>query len=350
MARKEVVLVTGANGEVGHELISYLGQGSRVRVIALDINALDDEIGPYCHEFIRGDVLDTMLLGRLILQYEIRTIYHLASILSTKAEFNVEAAHRVNVEGTLNLLRLAVEQSSWQGRPVKFLFPSSIAVYGLPSLEIKNRAGPVPETGWTTPTTIYGCNKLYCEHLGNYFAAHYRQLASDKRPSSVDFRAVRFPGLISAFTVPTGGTSDFGPEMLHHAAQGLPYACFVRPDTRIPFMVMPDAIKSLVMLEAAPRENLSRHVYNVTSFSQSAAGVYDLVKQAFPEAEVTFEPDANRQGIVDRWPADIDDSAARRDWGWQPDYDQARSFEDYLVPNILKRYMPTGKQKHISVS
>jgi nucleoside-diphosphate-sugar epimerase len=231
-----------------------------------------------------------------------------------------------------------VEQSSWQGRPVKFLFPSSIAVYGLPDLETKLAAGPVLEKDWTIPTTVYGCNKLYCEYLGNYFAAYYRQLAADKRPSSVDFRAVRFPGLISAFTMPAGGTSDYGPEMLHHAARGEPYACFVRPDTQIPFMVMPDAIKSLVMLEAAPRDRLSQHVYNVTSFSMSAAGIYDVVQQVFPAARVTFEPDPNRQGIVDRWPADIDDTAARRDWDWKPDYDQARAFEQYLIPNIARRY------------
>mgnify|MGYP005851238215 CR=1 FL=1 len=338
MARKEIVLVTGANGEVGHGLIEHLGQRGDVRIVTLDIHPLDDDLKPYCFEVITGDILDQMLLGRLVLAYEIRTIYHLASILSTKAEFNPEAAHRVNVEGTLNLLRLAVEQSQWQGRPVKFIYPSSIAVYGLPSLEAKACAGKVSEDQFCVPGTMYGCNKLYAEHLGHYYAHHYRRLARDKHPARIDFRCVRYPGLISAFTVPTGGTSDYGPEMLHHAAQKIPYACFVRPDTALPFMAMPDAIKALVELEAAPRERLRRDVYNVTSFSVTAQEIFDLVKRAFPQAEVTFEPDLDRQGIVDSWPGDIDDSAAREDWGWQPDYDMARAFDEYLIPNILRRY------------
>ncbi len=338
MARKEVVLITGANGEVGHGLIEYLGQRGEVNIVAMDVTPLDEDLKQYCHEVITGDILDQMLLGRLVLAYEIRTIYHLASILSTKAEFNPETAHKVNVEGTLNLLRLAVEQSHWQGRPVKFMYPSSIAAYGLPSAEIKKRAGRVKEDQFCTPGTMYGCNKLYAENLGHYYANHYRRLAREKSLSSIDFRSVRYPGLISAFTVPTGGTSDYGPEMLHHAAQGRPYACFVRPDSTLPFMVMPDAIKAIIALEQAPRDALTRDVYNVTSFSLSAEDIYHIVLKAFPGAQVTFKPDLDRQGIVDSWPADIDDNTARRDWGWKPDYDQGRSFDEYLIPNILARY------------
>jgi len=337
--RKEVVLITGANGEIGHGLITHLSQQNKYNVIALDVQPLDDDLKPYCMRFIQGDILDGMLLGRLVVEYEIRTIYHLASILSTKAEYNPEAAHRINVEGTLNLLRLAVEQSQWQGRPVKFIYPSSIAAYGLPDLETKNNAGKVKETDWCNPITMYGCNKLYCEHLGRYYSRHYRQLAADKGGgSTVDFRALRFPGLISAVTTPTGGTSDYGPEMLHHAAQGIPYNCFVRPDTRLPFMVMPDAVKALLLLEAAPNENLSQLVYNVTSFSPSARKIHDIVKAAFTDAEIAFVPHISRQNIVDSWPGDIDDTAAQRDWGWSPEYDQARAFEEYLIPAIRQRY------------
>ena len=138
--------------------------------------------------------------------------------------------------------------------------------------------------------------------------------------------------------MPTGGTSDFAPEMFHHAAQGLPYACFVRPDTQIPFLVMPDAIKSLIQLEAASKENLTKHVYNVTSFSLTAEEIYGVVKDTFPKAQVSFQPDPDRQAIVDSWPLDIDDSAARTDWGWEPDYDQSRAFAEYLIPNITKLY------------
>jgi nucleoside-diphosphate-sugar epimerase len=337
--RKEVVLITGANGEIGHGLITFLAQQNKVNVIALDVQPLDDDLKPLCMRFIQGDILDGMLLGRLVVEYEIRTIFHLASILSTKAEYNPEAAHRINVEGTLNLLRLAVEQSQWQGRPVKFIYPSSIAAYGLPNLEIKETAGKVKEEDWCNPITMYGCNKLYCEHLGRYYSRHYRQLAADHGGNAtVDFRALRFPGLISAVTTPTGGTSDYGPEMLHHAAQGVPYTCFVRPDTRLPFLAMPDAVKALLALEAAPKENISQLVYNVTSFSPSAQKFYNIVMDAFSEAQVQFAPHNSRQQIVDSWPADIDDSAAQRDWGWKPDYNQARAFEEYLIPAIRQRY------------
>jgi len=336
--RKEVILITGANGEIGHGLIAHLGKNSDINIVAIDVQPLDEALLPYCERFIQGDILDNMLLGRLVAEFDIHSIYHLASILSTKAEYNPEAAHRVNVEGTLNLLRLAVDQSSWQGRPVKFLYPSSIAAYGLPSIEKKNEAGKVKEWEWNIPITMYGCNKLYCEQLGRYYSFYYRQLAADQAKHTVDFRCLRFPGLISSVTIPTGGTSDYGPEMLHHAAQGKPYKCFVRPDTRLPFMVMPDAIKSLLMLEQAPKENLRHLVYNVTSFSPTAADFYGHVQKAFPGAEVSFEPHAARQRIVDTWPADIDDSIATCDWGWKPDYDENRAFEEYLIPSIKARY------------
>jgi nucleoside-diphosphate-sugar epimerase len=281
------------------------------------------------------------MLSRLISEYEFEAIYHLAAMLSTRAEFSPESAHRVNVEGTLVLLQLAAEQSEWRNEPVRFIFPSSIAAYGMPDLETKKNYSKVREWEWNYPRTMYGCNKLYCEQLGIYYSRYYRQLAAD-RPVMLDFRCVRFPGLISAFTIPSGGTSDYGPEMLHAAAKGVPYACFVREDVRIPFMVMPDAIKSLLLLTEAPLKTLGRSVYNVTSFSLSATEFRDRVLRAFPDARISFEPDLKREGIVNSWPADLDDTHACRDWGWHPDYDVDRSFDEYLVPNIRQRYQQIG--------
>jgi nucleoside-diphosphate-sugar epimerase len=281
--------------------------------------------------------LDQALLARLVSEYEITIIYHLAALLSTRAEFTPEAAHKVNVEGTLGLLKLASEQSQWRSDPVLFIFPSSIAAYGMPDLETKARFPHVREWEWNYPVTMYGCNKLYCELLGTYYSQHFRQLAAEK-PVMLDFRSVRFPGLISAFTVPSGGTSDYGPEMLHAAAQGLPYACFVREDSIIPFMAMPDAVTALLQLAEAPAERLTRRVYNVTSFSLTAAEFKERVCQAFPGAQIDFKPDLKRNGIVDSWPAGLNDHDARRDWGWAPEYDIERSFNEYLVPNIWKRY------------
>lgn len=337
--RKKVILITGANGEVGHDLIQKLAGAVSEGILALDLQPLDAALQPYVETSIAADILDTTLLARLNSEYEISTIYHLAALLSTRAEITPEVAHRVNVEGTLNLLHMAIEQSRWQGKSVKFIFPSSIAIYGMPDLKTKAAFPSVQEEQFTLPTTMYGCNKLYCENLGRYYATHYRQLAAVSEQYRVDFRCLRFPGLISAFTLPTGGTSDYAPEMIHAAAQGKPYRSFVRPDTTIPFMAMPDAVKSLLLLTAAPREKLSRYVYNVSSFSLSAQEISDLVRRYFPTADITFAPDDKRQGIVDSWPADIDDRAARQDWQWQPDFDLRRTFEEYLIPNIRQRYM-----------
>lgn len=335
--RKKINLVTGAAGEIGQALVKSLAEKSPMPIVTLDIQPLPETLKDFATHH-QGDILDGSLLSRLVSEYEIDTVYHLAALLSTRSEFSPEAAHRVNVEGTMRLLQLAAEQSEWRDLPVRFIFPSSIAVYGMPDLETKTNYAKVREWEWNYPTTMYGCNKLYCERLGIYFSRHYRQLAAE-RPVMLDFRCVRFPGLVCAFTIPSGGTSDYGPEMLHAAAKGVPYASFVRQDVCIPFMVMPDAVKSLLCLTEAPQEALSRLVYNVTSFSLTAEEFFEKVEQAFPDAQITFEPDLKRQEIVDSWPADLDDSAARRDWGWQPDYDLERSFEEYLIPNIRNRYM-----------
>jgi nucleoside-diphosphate-sugar epimerase len=336
--RKPGILITGANGEMGHGLITRLAAEGKHHLIALDIRPVDADLKPLCSATIAGDILDHRLLERLQSEYEIHCVYHLAALLSTRAEFTPEAAHRVNVEGTINLLKLAIEQSRWHGATVKFMFPSSIAVYGLTNREIKEKVGKVKETEWNYPITLYGCNKLYCEHLGRYYALHYRQLAADSGSGGLDFRAIRFPGLISAITVPSGGTSDYAPEMLHAAAQNKSYACFVREEVRIPFMAMPDAIHAMQLLEAAPRSRLTQAVYNITSFSPTAGEIRGLVMQAFKNADITFRPDDKRQAIVDSWPADVNDSRARAEWGWAPTYDQERAFNEYLIPGIRQRY------------
>jgi threonine 3-dehydrogenase len=340
--RKHVIFITGASGEVGHALIRQLAEDGGNRLLSMDLHPLPEDIRPLTTH-ITGDILDTSLLGRLVSEYEIDTIYHLAALLSTRSEFTPEMAHQVNVEGTLDLLKLAAEQSQWRSRPIQFLFPSSIAIYGMPDLESKNLYNRVREWEWNQPRTMYGCNKVYGEMLGTYFCRHYRQLATEQ-PVHIDFRSVRFPGLISAFTLPSGGTSDYGPEMIHAAAKGDPYACFVREDARIPFMTMPDAVSALLTLAAAPREKLTRLVYNVTSFSLSAGEIRDRVRRAFPSAEIRFEPDGKRQLIIDSWPADLDDSVARRDWGWHPQYSADAAFEEYLIPNIRERYRVMSKE------
>jgi nucleoside-diphosphate-sugar epimerase len=336
--RKPVVLVTGASGEIGRGLIERLAQQPGRGIVTLDLTRLDESIVRLVDREITGSILDVGLLERVLAEYQVELVIHLAALLSTRSEFTPVTAHRVNVEGTLNLLEFAQHEAESHGRPVTFLYPSSIAVYGLPTIDIKLQAGRVKEDDWTHPTTMYGCNKLYCEHLGHYYARYYKQLAAETAAGKVDFRCVRFPGLISAVTMPSGGTSDYAPEMIHAAAKGEPYACFVRPDTRIPFMSMPDAVEALLQLAAAPRASLTRTAYNVAAFNPSASEVAQIVSRAFPGSNISWEPDAKRQEIVDSWPAEVDDSAARRDWGFAPRLDFQRAFAEYLIPTIKQRY------------
>ena len=333
--RKPVVLITGANGEIGHALVANLAQQRNQQVVSLDVNALDPHVAGLVHREFTGSILDTNLLERILSEFEVELVFHLAALLSTRSEFAPMAAHHVNVEGTLNLLEFAARQTESHGRPVVFVYPSSIAAYGLPDLDARRKAGSIREDDWNKPVTMYGCNKLYCEHLGRYYSKHYKQLLESRGPR-VDFRCVRFPGLISAVTVPSGGTSDYASEMIHAAARGEPYACFVRPDTRIPFMAMPDAIEALLKLSIAQPDRLSSSAYNVRAFNPSADEIRALVLREFPDATIAYKVDAKRQAIVDSWPEDVDDSAARREWDFSPKYDFTRAFHEYLIPTIRK--------------
>jgi nucleoside-diphosphate-sugar epimerase len=334
--RKPVVLITGAGGEIGHGLVTRLSTAG-LPIITIDVSPLDPALAPHVTREFTGSITDNSLLDRMIAEFEVDRVFHLAALLSTRSEFTPVTAHHVNVEGTLNLLEFAQRQGESHGRPVTFIYPSSIAAYGLPGLEAKSRASAVREDEYAHPTTMYGCNKLYCEQLGHYYAKYYKQLSADAIPR-VDFRCVRFPGLISAVTVPSGGTSDYAPEMIHAAARGEPYDCFVRPDTTIPFMAMPDGIDALLTLAAAPRQRLTRSAYNLTAFNPSASEIRDVVVAAFPDARIGYRVDAKRQGIIDSWPAAVDDSAARHDWGFAPKYDFERAFQEYLIPTIRERY------------
>src|SRR6187399_1297561 len=300
--RTPVTLVTGAGGEIGHGLVTRLASAGRP-IVTVDLARLDNSLAPLVRREFTGSITDTTLLERVLAEFEVDLIFHLAALLSTRAEFTPVTAHHVNVEGTLTLLEFAQREGESHGRTLRFLYPSSVAAYGLPDLATKTKVGRIREDEWNTPRTMYGCNKLYCEHLGRYYARFYKQLAAHAT-GRVDFRCVRFPGLISAVTMPSGGTSDYAPEMIHAAARGEPYTCFVRPDTRIPFMAMPDAISALLDLAAAPRAGLQRTSYNVGAFSPSAEQIRDVVVSAFPNARIDWKVDKKRQAIVDSWPAD----------------------------------------------
>ncbi len=333
---EQAILITGSSGEVGVGLLQHLAGQQSEKIVAVDLREGQHPL-PKNAVFIKGNVTDQSLWADLAERYDFVKIFHLAGILSTGAEKNPELAHEVNAQASVKLIALARVQSEKRGSPTKFIFPSTIAVYGISSSEIKNQSGKVREDQFLSPITIYGSNKLYVENIGRYYTRHYK-LLEDRTDNKIDFRAVRFPGLLSSETLPTGGTSDYGAEILHAAAKGVPYNCFVKPETTLPFMAMPDAVRALIELTQAPKERLTQLVYNVGAFSVSAAGILAETSKHFPDAKVDYVIDKKRHSIVETWPMDVDDSAASRDWGWRAKYNLESAFTEYLVPGVLRRY------------
>jgi len=330
---ERLALVTGSAGEMGHRLIPELYERG-FGIVSVDLRAPSPQLSGHCRESVDASILDDRAMHGLFAKYRFTHVFHLAAILSSKAEQDPGLAHRVNVEGTFALFRLCLQLAEETGVSPRLMFPSSIAVYGLPDARTKRRQGPVKESEWLVPSGMYGCNKLYCELIGNYLSS--RRLDGGAPP--LDFRSIRFPGLISADTLPSGGTTDYAPEMIHAAAQGKSYACFVSEETRLPFMTMPDSVDALLRLAEADVDRLSTRVYNIKAFSVSAGELREEVRRHFPGAEITFGPVASKQAIVDSWPEDVDDELARRDWGLAPRHGFAEALGDYLVPALRGRY------------
>lgn len=331
---EERVLVTGAAGEIGHVLVRYFANIGAASVLSLDLNK-DEEIERLT-KFVAGSVLDEILLEHIGKHFDPTIIFHLAGILSTGSEKDPLRAHQVNVNGGMNILELARKLSKKHNESVKVIFPSTIAVYGINNEALKERA--LTECEHLFPTGIYGAQKLYMESTGKYYSEGYGFLRGEGATPHVDFRALRFPGLLSADTVPTGGTSDYGPEMLHAAAQGKSYECFVPENAKLPFMAMPDAVKALLMIAHVPERSLKQRIYNVSSFSVTAKEIEIKVRSFFSNANITYVPNERRSSIVASWPGILNDSSARKDWGWSADYDFDRAFEDYLLPGVQRRY------------
>lgn len=368
--RTKAILVTGACGEIGSNLLrellsepEFLGDpelgdskrhgDSATRIKSPESYALVgfDILPPTAShkvptvQYVRGDITDPAALASLESDYDFETIFHLAAVLSTGGEREPEHAYEVNMDGSENILALARRQGSVRERPTKIIFPSTVAAYGIPSggeedrETFKKHFGAVGESSFLEPITMYGINKLAVEQLGRYYDRHYALLSKKEEKSCVDFRSIRLPGVLSANTIPTGGTSDYAPEIVHSAAQGKMYECFVRPRTTIPFMAMPDAVKALRGIAAAPKNRLNQVVYNVAGFSVSAQEIAHEVKKHFPDSTVVFKADPRRIRILESWPAAMDDRAARRDWGWAPDYDFFSTFKDYLIPGVKSLYL-----------
>jgi nucleoside-diphosphate-sugar epimerase len=303
-----MVLVTGAAGQIGSDLVSALRRVHGVdNVIVSDLRAPREASSS---EFRVLDVTDADAYRALLDEILPDTVYHLAGILSAKGEQNPDLCWKVNVTG----LRTVLEEA--RKRQYRLFWPSSIAVFG------PGTPGDVaPQTTTTDPTTMYGVTKVAGELLCQYYAVKY----------GVDVRSIRFPGVISYSTPPGGGTTDFAVEMFFDAVKTGKYKCFVSPETRLPLLYMPDGVKSILNLMDAPSDQITvRTSYNVTAFSPSASELAAEIRKRIPNFTCTYVPDF-RQGIADSWPSSVDDSRARSDWAWEEDYDLEQMVVDMLA-------------------
>jgi len=305
------VLVTGALGQIGSELVTALRERfGTENVIASDYREPDEDARTACEPFTRVDVTRRDELEKAIADHDIGIVYHLAAVLSAVGEQNPQNAWRVNIDGLLNILELGREK-----RLRRIFVPSSIAVFGPETPE------DAPQETVLLPRTMYGVTKVTGELLGDYYVRKY----------DLDVRGLRYPGIISSATLPGGGTTDYAVEIFYEALQEGSYACFVRPETVLPMMYMPDCIKATLDLMGADRADL-RHfcTFNVGAMTFSAQELAGEIKKHIPAFECTFEPDY-RQAIADCWPSSVDDSAARAEWGWNPTYNLESMTADMLA-------------------
>lgn len=304
------ILVTGATGQIGSELVPEL----RRRYGAENVIAVFHETPPTpslrdSGPYVYLDVTDRGAMEGVVRDQGIDVIYHLAAILSARGEREPELAWRVNMDGLYNVLEAA------RNHGVRRVFwPSSIAAFGPGTPKEK-----VPQETVLSPTTVYGITKVAGELLCTYYHRRY----------GIDIRCLRLPGIISAETPPGGGTTDYAVEMFHAALRGEVYRCFVRPETVLPMMYMPDCLKAILGIMEAEGDRLRYRVYNVSGVSFSAGELAAEIGKRVPGFHVEYEPDF-RQEIADSWPRSLDDSAAKDDWGWSPDYDLPRMVEDML--------------------
>jgi len=304
------IMVTGATGQIGSELIPELRKKyGNDSVIAIGHKTKPTQefldSGPF--EF--ADVTERLALEQIIKKYNIKIIYHLASILSAVGEKNPDLIWNVNINGLKNILDLAKENNI-----EKVFWPSSIAVFG-PETPKNN----TPNETITRPSTMYGITKVAGELLCEYYFKKY----------NLDIRSIRYPGIISSETLPGGGTTDYAVAIFYEAVKNKSYTCFVNSDTILPMMYMPDCIKAAIGLIEADLSKLKHRCFNLTAMSFSVKDLVEEIKKYIPDFQCVYQPDY-RQEIADSWPKIIDDSVARREWGWNPRYDLFEMTKDML--------------------
>ncbi|MFX0038392.1 MAG: NAD-dependent epimerase/dehydratase family protein [Promethearchaeota archaeon] len=310
------ILVIGAAGQIGSELVPALrDKYGNDNVIATGrktpLPKIITENGPV----IYLDAINKDLLSKAIFEYDINTIFHMASILSATGEKMPQVAWDININGLINVLEA--------GRSYnidRVIWPSSIAAFG-PTTPRDN----TPNITILQPTTMYGITKVSGELLVEYYYKKY----------GLDTRSMRLPGIISSETLPGGGTTDYAVEIFYEAIKHNHYTCFLKEDTILPMMYMPDCNKCMIDLLEADASKLKRHVYNITGFSFSAGELAAEIKKHIPEFSIEYKPDF-RQEIADSWPKSIDDSPARGEWGWNPSFDLASMTKD-MIDTLSKR-------------
>lgn len=319
----EKILVIGAAGQLGSELTKSLAElHGPEQVIATDLN----ENARSKFDFCRFEVLDVMnfeKLQSLVKSESITQIYHLAAVLSATGEQKPLFAWKLNMDSLLSVLELAREF-----KLNKVYWPSSIAVFGPNTPKIQTPQFVVKE-----PNTVYGISKQAGEQWCQYYFEKY----------GVDVRSLRYPGLIGYKSLPGGGTTDYAVDIYHKALAGEKFTCFLKENSSLPMMYMPDAIKATIQLMEAPKESVKvRSSYNLAGMSFTPKELFESIKTHHPHFEIEYKPDF-RQQIADSWPDSIDDSQARTDWNWSPDYDLDQMTEDIL--KNLPEYFPVKKEK-----
>ncbi|NBB77767.1 MAG: NAD-dependent epimerase/dehydratase family protein [Bacteroidetes bacterium] len=306
------ILVTGACGQLGSELTAALrDQLGNESVIATDVADPNPMLGD--GPFERLDVLDKENLNKIVMDRQVDTIYHLAAILSARAEQNISLAWKLNMDGLLNVLNCSKEHSV-----ERVFWPSSIAVFGPDA-----HTDQTPQESACNPTTVYGISKL----AGEQWCAYYH------RKFDVDVRSLRYPGLIGYKTMPGGGTTDYAVDIYHKAVRGETFHCFLEPGSKLPMMYMEDAVKATIDLMDVPADSLTiRTSYNVSAMSFSPEEIAASIQKFIPSFEIEYEPDY-RQAIAESWPDSIDDSAARNDWKWKPSHNLDSMSKD-IIENL----------------
>ncbi len=310
----EKILVTGANGQIGTVLTQALREVHGTdHVLATDIRKPDIESGPF--EML--DILNVQRINEIIEDHGITSIYHLAAILSASGEWNPQKTWNVNMNGLLSILEISRATGIR-----KVFFPSTIAVFG----KTTPRVG-TPQHTVIEPTTVYGITKasgeLWCQYYHKRFG--------------LDVRSVRYPGIISYQSMPGGGTTDYAVDIYHQALQHGQYTCYLEAGTKLPMMYMDDAIRATIELMEAPVENIKvRTSYNLSAMSFAPEDVADSIKKHIPSFTISYKPD-QRQEIAASWTESIDDSPARKDWGWKHEYDLDKMTE-IMLTELRKKY------------